>query len=155
VEEFSRGGDTVFQHILFATDGSPASQVAAEACVRFAAQVKARLTILHVMANVHHYAYEPGYVEPANDTLRHNREEQARRCLEPVETAARNAQVAFDSAVVQADEPSEAIVSTARDKGCDLIAMASHGRRGVRAVLLGSQTQKVLTHSALPVLVFR
>jgi nucleotide-binding universal stress UspA family protein len=145
----------VFQHILFATDGSPASQVAAEACMRFAAQVRARVTILHVISNVHIYSYEPGFTEQTHDTLRHNREEHARQCIEPVETIARNAQVAFDSVVLHADEPSDAIVATARDKGCDLIAMASHGRRGMRAVLLGSQTQKVLTHSALPVLVFR
>lgn len=145
----------MFQHILFATDGSPASQVAADACMRFAAQVRARVTILHVISNVHLYSYEPGFTEHIDDALRQNREEQARKAIEPVEAIARNAQVTFDSVLVHADEPSEAIVATARDKGCDLIAMASHGRRGVRAVLLGSQTQKVLTHSALPVLVFR
>jgi nucleotide-binding universal stress UspA family protein len=145
----------MFQHILFATDGSPASQVAADACMRFAAQVRARVTILHVISNVHVYSYEPGFTEPAHDTLRRNHEELARKCIESVEAIARNAQVTFESVVLHADEPSEAIVATARDKGCDLIAMASHGRRGIRAVLLGSQTQKVLTHSALPVLVFR
>lgn len=145
----------MFQHILFATDGSPASQVAADACMRFAAQVRARVTILHVISNVHLYSYEPGFSEQADDTLRRNREEHARKCIEPVEALARSAQVTFESMIVHADEPSEAIVAAARDKACDLIAMASHGRRGVRAVLLGSQTQKVLTHSALPVLVFR
>lgn len=145
----------MYQHILFATDGSPASQVAADACMRFAAQVGARVTILHVITNVHLYSYEPGFAEPDHDKLRHDREEQARKSIEPVEAIARNAQVTFDSLLLHADEPSAAIVATARDKGCDLIAMASHGRRGIKAVLLGSQTQKVLTHSALPVLVFR
>ena len=53
------------------------------------------------------------------------------------------------------EHPYEVIIATARDQGCDLIAMASHGRRGVKGLLLGSETQKVLTHSAIPVLVYR
>lgn len=145
----------MFQHILFATDCSPASQVAADACIRFAAQVGARVSILHVLPNVHVFTYEPYIVEQTSETYRHNRELNARNCIAPVEELARKAKVSFDSAIVQADEPSEAIISTARDKGADLIAMASHGRRGVKAVLLGSETQKVLAHSALPVLVLR
>lgn len=145
----------MFQHILFATDGSPASQVAAEACMRFAAQVGARVSIIHVLPNTHVFSYEPYIVEQTNETYRHNREQHARNCIAPAEELARKANVKFDSLVVQADDTSEAIISTARDKAADLIAMASHGRRGVKAVLLGSQTQKVLAHSALPVLVFR
>jgi nucleotide-binding universal stress UspA family protein len=150
-----RRGEIVFKHILFPTDGSPASQVAAEACMRFAAQVGARVTILHVLPNVHLFTYEPLIVEQANETWRHNREQHARACIAPVEDIARKANVKFASMLVPADEPCEAIIATAHEKGADLIAMASHGRRGIRAVLLGSQTQKVLTHSALPVLVFR
>ena len=57
--------------------------------------------------------------------------------------------------VVTSDHPFELIIQTAQDKGCDLIVMASHGRRGVRGLLLGSETHKVLTHSKIPVLVFR
>lgn len=145
----------MFQHILFPTDGSPASQVAADVCMRFAAQVGARVTILHVLQSVPLVAYEPTIVEQANETLRRNREQHARQCIAPVEELARKAQVTFDTVLMQAGEPCAAIISTAHDKGCDLIAMASHGRKGIKAVLLGSQTQKVLTHSALPVLVFR
>jgi nucleotide-binding universal stress UspA family protein len=54
-----------------------------------------------------------------------------------------------------ADSPYEAIIRVAEEKGCDLIMMASHGRRGVKAILIGSETQKVLTHSNIPVLVYR
>jgi nucleotide-binding universal stress UspA family protein len=63
--------------------------------------------------------------------------------------------VAFKSQHVEDDQPYRAIIRTAQENGCDLIAMASHGRRGVSALVLGSETQKVLTHSAIPVLVYR
>ena len=56
---------------------------------------------------------------------------------------------------VSSDHPYEAIIGAAQDKGCDLILMASHGRRGIQGLLLGSETQKVLTHSKIPVLVYR
>ena len=56
---------------------------------------------------------------------------------------------------VKSFSPHEAIIDAAKDKGCDLIVMASHGRRGLNAVLLGSETQKVLTHSSIPVMVYR
>jgi nucleotide-binding universal stress UspA family protein len=145
----------VFQHILFPTDGSPASAVAAEQCVRIAAAIGARLTILHVFIPLHLFAYEPIAVDEALEIWGRTRERRTRVSLEPVEELARNAQVAFNTVVVESDEIYEAIIDAARDNGCDLIAMASHGRRGIKGVLVGSQTQKVLTHSALPVLVFR
>jgi nucleotide-binding universal stress UspA family protein len=72
-----------------------------------------------------------------------------------VEEAARKARVAFDLTYVTSDHPYAAIIEAAKQKGCDLIVMASHGRRGPKAVLLGSETQKVLTHSQIPVLVYR
>jgi nucleotide-binding universal stress UspA family protein len=152
---FPAKGLIVFQHILFPTDGSPASLLAADQCIRFAAQVGARVTILHVVPELHLFTYEPMVTERVHEAYRRNRDERTRECVAPIEELARTGQVAFDSITVDADEPYEAIMRTAHEQGCDLVAMASHGRRGVRAVLLGSQTQKVLTHSALPVLVFR
>jgi nucleotide-binding universal stress UspA family protein len=145
----------VYQHILFPTDGSPASLLAADQCIRFAAQVGARLAILHVTPQLHLFTYEPMATEAAHEAYRHNRDERTRQSLAPVEELARAAKVPFDSFAIDADEPYEAILNVAHDQGCDLVAMASHGRKGIKAVLLGSQTQKVLTHSALPVLVFR
>ena len=69
--------------------------------------------------------------------------------------AAQAAGVACDTASAISDHPFEAIVKVAVEKGCDLIVMASHGRKGLRGFLLGSETQKVLTHSTIPVLVYR
>jgi nucleotide-binding universal stress UspA family protein len=80
---------------------------------------------------------------------------QADQYLTVVEKAAGNAGVAFDLAYVMSDHPYAAIIEAAEQKGCDLIVMASHGRRGVKAILLGSETHKVLTHSRIPVLVYR
>jgi len=75
--------------------------------------------------------------------------------LAVVEREAKAAGLAVETVHAKSDHPWEAIVNTAKDKGCDLIVMASHGRRGAAAMLLGSETQKVLTHSNVPVLVVR
>jgi nucleotide-binding universal stress UspA family protein len=75
--------------------------------------------------------------------------------LAAVERIAREAGVQVEILRLSNDHPWEAIVQAAKDKRCDLIVMASHGRRGVSAVVLGSETQKVLTHSSIPVLVVR
>jgi nucleotide-binding universal stress UspA family protein len=69
--------------------------------------------------------------------------------------AASAAGVPVETVSVKSFSPYEAIIDTAKAKGCDLIVMASHGRRGLNAVLLGSETQKVLTHSSIPVMVYR
>jgi nucleotide-binding universal stress UspA family protein len=75
--------------------------------------------------------------------------------LDVIETSAKKAGVACAIVCERSDYPYEVIIRVAEQKGCDLIMMASHGRRGVGAVLLGSETQKVLTHSKIPVLVYR
>lgn len=145
----------MFKHILFATDGSPASKLAAEQCMRFAGQVGARVTAVHVVMPMHLFTYEPMATEELRAHYRRYRDDHARQCMAPLEELARANNVRLDTHVIEADEPYEAIVRTAHDNACDLVAMASHGIKGLKAVLLGSQTQKVLTHSALPVLVFR
>lgn len=145
----------MFQHILLPTDGSTGSSVAAAACIRFAAQVGARVTAIHVVPPLHLFTYEPEVTEHAHETYHRNRDARAHECLAPIEQLAREAGVPCDTAMVEADDPYDAILSTAHERGCDLIAMASHGRRGISGMLLGSQTHRVLTHSAIPVLVFR
>ena len=82
-------------------------------------------------------------------------ERKAKIHLSALTRAAQNEGVACDVVLETTDQPYEAIVKVAEQKGCDLIMMASHGRRGVGALLLGSETQKVLTHSKIPVLVYR
>jgi nucleotide-binding universal stress UspA family protein len=145
----------VFQHILFATDGSPASQLAAEQCLRFAGQVGARVTAVHVVVPIHVFTYEPMATEELRAAYRRYRDDHARQSMAPLQELARTNGVQLQGEVIEADEPYEAIIRTAHDNACDLVAMASHGQKGLKGVLIGSQTQKVLTHSAVPVLVFR
>jgi nucleotide-binding universal stress UspA family protein len=82
-------------------------------------------------------------------------ERSARQYLAAIEGAASAAGVPCESVSITSDFPADAIVATAKRRKCDLIFMASHGRRGISALLLGSETQKVLTHSKLPVFVYR
>jgi nucleotide-binding universal stress UspA family protein len=84
-----------------------------------------------------------------------NAQARAERYLGVIKKAASTAGVPFEGLHVFNDQPYQAIVQTAKDKGCDLIFMASHGRKGVVALVLGSETYKVLTHSKIPVLVHR
>ncbi len=79
----------------------------------------------------------------------------AEQRLAAIVQAAKDASVACETVTVKSFSPYEAIIDTAKKHGCDVIFMASHGRRGLSAVLLGSETQKVLTHSKIPVLVYR
>jgi nucleotide-binding universal stress UspA family protein len=145
----------VFRRILFPTDGSPASVGAADSAVEFARSAGASLIALHVAPELHLFTYEPEVTEAEQEQYRRTRDARAHNFLAYVQQRAARAGVACESLVAIADEPYEAIISTARERQCDVIAMASHGRKGLRALLLGSQTQKVLTHSAIPVLVLR
>jgi nucleotide-binding universal stress UspA family protein len=81
--------------------------------------------------------------------------QHAQRRLDEIANLARDAGVIYTAVHVVSDDPDEAIIATARERMCDLIIMASHGRRGIKGLLLGSVTQKVLVHSAIPVLVHR
>jgi nucleotide-binding universal stress UspA family protein len=145
----------MFKHILLPTDGSPASESAVHACIQMAKQLGSSITAVHVMPILHMFTYEPGVTESVHEQVRREREKHSQKYLELVEQRAAAAGVKCDAVLVTSDYPYEAIVDTARDRHCDLIAMASHGRRGVKGLLLGSETQRVLTHSAIPVLVYR
>ena len=81
--------------------------------------------------------------------------ERTKKYLEVAAVAAKTAGVPFDAVSLEHEHPYQGIIETAENKGCDLIIMASHGRSGMSAVVLGSQTVKVLTHSKIPVLVYR
>jgi nucleotide-binding universal stress UspA family protein len=145
----------VFQHILLPVDGSPASRNAVERCIAFAAELAARVTALHVVEPLHLFTYEFEVTEHVHAEYRRKLDAHKHEILLPVQQLAHDANVACDTLVVQADAPWMAIIDTARDQSCDLIVMGAHGKSGVRALLLGSQTQNVLTHSLIPVLVFR
>jgi nucleotide-binding universal stress UspA family protein len=145
----------VFQHILLPTDGSVASLGAARACIQFAAQVGARVTAVHVVPPLSLLTYEPIVTDKALKAYARNREERVRECLDPIAQLGRDASVPVTTVLLEGFEPYQAILAAARDHGCDLVMMSSHGRKGVRAYFLGSETQKLLTHSAIPVMVYR
>ena len=145
----------MFKNILLPTDGSPAAESAVHACIQFAKQTGASITAIHVMPVLHMFTYEPGVTESVHEQVRKDREMHSKKYLDLVEQRAAAAGVPCKTMLVTSDYPYEAIIEAARSGHCDLIAMASHGRKGIKGLLLGSETQKVLTHSVIPVLVFR
>lgn len=145
----------MFKNILLPTDGSPASDAAIMAGVRLARDMGARVTGLHVVAPFHVFTARPDMIEDTEEQYEKDSEARARKVLMTIEQQANECGVPVDTLVVRSDDVYRAVIDTATSRGCDLIAMASHGRRGVRGLLLGSDTQKVLTHTSLPVLVYR
>jgi nucleotide-binding universal stress UspA family protein len=148
-------GSGIFQRILLPTDASELSDAAAARGIEFAKALHARVTGIFVVPE--HY---PSYFHTgATPELKKQAEEEwrayAQKHLSQLAAAAEAKGVACDGVVAVADDPYEAVVDVAGKKNCDLILMASHGRKGFGAVLLGSVTQKVLIHSKIPVLVYR
>lgn len=145
----------MYKHLLVPTDGSPLSDYAVEQALAFASELGARITVFTVVEPFHVIAYMPEQVAETRDAYdRHARQEAERRLAKAADKC-RAAGVEHATLITSADDPHEAIIAAARTRGCDLIAMASHGRRGVKALVLGSVTAKVLMHSELPVLVYR
>ena len=145
----------MYTHILVPTDGSPLSDSALEQALRLAKSLGARITVLTVIEPFQVVAYEPEQVAAARDAYEKYAREEADRRMARATELAKAAGVEHDAVSLSADDPHEAIIQTARERGCDLVAMASHGRRGIKALVLGSVTAKVLTHSDIPVLVYR
>ena len=145
----------MFKHLLLPTDGSPASEGAIRQALALAKANGAAVTVLHVIQPFHVFAYDVAMVEHTNVTYLAQAHERAERYLKPIENAARELGLSCDARVETDEHPSEAIIRVAKARGCDLIVMCSHGRSAIRGLLLGSQTQKVLAHSTLPVLVLR
>lgn len=145
----------MFRHILFPTDGEAPSRAALSQCVAFAKACGARLTGIHVVPPFHVLTTNAAMLRDTPETYAAHSQAHARACLEQVAESAREQGVVYETLIVEHEAPHEAIIDAARSHHCDLIAMASHGRRGMRALLIGSETQKVLTHSKLPVLVYR
>lgn len=145
----------MFKHILLPTDGSPLSEDAMRKGVQLAKTMGAKVTGFCVTPLLHDFGYESKSGLELTEKAKAAAQAEAARSLLAVEAAAKEAGVACDAAQEKSGQPYEAIIEAARARGCDLIVMASHGRRGVGALLLGSETQKVLTHSKIPVLVVR
>ena len=143
----------MFKHILLPTDGSSHSEAAIRKGIQFSKSIGARVTGFYAMPEFHVFTYKTEMLEDTKEQFARDSKAHAEKYLGVIEKAAKEAGVACDTVLATSDEPYEAIIQTAQDKGCDLIMMASHGRRGVSALLLGSETHKVLTHTKLPVLV--
>ncbi len=148
----------MYEHILVPTDGSKLSARAIRAASALAQTCGAKITGVYVIPPYVPPMYAEGMIYAADLGPRRYKElmlRAAKKALAVVSTEAQLASVACAAVTPLADQPWEGILQTARAKRCDLIVMASHGRRGLAGLLLGSETTKVLTHSRIPVLVVR
>jgi len=145
----------MFKHILLPTDGSKLSEKAIKHGVRVAKTLGAKLTMLNVMPKFHTFTYDADMLEDTRKEYEEHAAARARGFLDFGRKVAGAAGVECDGLKVASDQPFKEIIKTAKKKGCDMILMALHGRRGIEGFLLGSETQKVLTHSSIPVLVYR
>ena len=147
----------MFKHILVPTDGSELSEDTVRRAVSFAKEAGARITAFYAMPEfpVTYYG-EGGLMDSVTpEQFAALAEREAQEVLGYVEKLCQDSRVEFAKLSSTSDSPYEAIIDAATQSGCDLIFMSSHGRRGISALLLGSETHKVLTHSKIPVLVYR
>jgi nucleotide-binding universal stress UspA family protein len=144
----------MYSHILVPTDGSDISAKAVETAISMAKLLGAKLSTISVKEPFPYSAISEMQPVPPQEFY-DAQERIATARVKAVSDAAKAEGLDCEGFTVEAVHPWEAICDLAKDKGCDLVVMASHGRRGVSALLLGSETQKVLTHSPLPVLVVR
>ena len=144
----------MFKRILVPTDGSELSEKAIKAAVDLAHTLKASVV---GMTTLEPYSYSnlSEYRPETLDDYEARMDKAGAERLARIADAASQAGLPVETVSVKSFSPYEAIIDTAKASKCDLIVMASHGRRGLNAVLLGSETQKVLTHSTIPVMVFR
>lgn len=145
----------MFKHILIPTDGSDLSNIAASNGVQFAKEIGARITGVTVTTPYHYVTANTMQVVQTQEQFEHEMQHVTQRNLQFLQREAEVRGVPCDLIGAISDHPYEEIVHTAEQQGCDVIFMASHGRRGIRALLMGSETHKVLTHTRIPVLVYR
>ena len=150
----------MYNHILISTDGSEVAHKGVDHGLSVAKSLGARVTIIMVTEGFPIYAlagvggtWVPGAEEMAQYEAA--QKEIAQKALAAVEAEAKKLNVPAETVHVPEAYPAEAIVQLAKARDCDLIVVASHGRRGLRKLVLGSQTSEVLTHSPIPVLVVR
>jgi nucleotide-binding universal stress UspA family protein len=150
-----RRSATVYKNILIPTDGSDLAMKAVVHGVAFAKEIRAKITAVAVTEPFAVFALAPSQLEYSRAEYNKQAEAFAEQALAAVADAAKRARVECETVRIEREHVYEAIIDTAAANGCDLILMASHGRRGVSAIVLGSVTMKVLTHSKTPVLVYR
>jgi nucleotide-binding universal stress UspA family protein len=147
----------MFKKILVPTDGSPLSDKAIYAAIEFARANASEIVALSVAEPYVYSMWLEGSGAIALDSKAYDEsmQELAQRHVQKVATLAGDSNVACKTRVALSFSPYEEIVQTAKDFNCDVIFMASHGRKGLNKLFVGSETQKVLAHTTIPVLVFR
>lgn len=145
----------MYRHLLIATDGSELAGKAVRHGLALARRLGAKATVLTVSPPFRMLTTDTAMLEDTPAQYKARMQEHAEKTLAAAARAARATGVACKTVSVEHEHPYQAIIATARSKRCDLIVMASHGRRGIAALVLGSETVKVLTHSKIPVLVHR
>jgi nucleotide-binding universal stress UspA family protein len=150
----------MYRHILIPTDGSELAEHAVTNGLSLAKSVGAKVTVIIVQEQFDWLSVpetRASQRQALDDLAKHQEQvkKHAASVLSRATDAAKQAGVPCDTMQVENARPYQGIIAAAADKGCDLIAMASHGRGGLAAVVLGSVTNKVLTHAKIPVLVYR
>jgi nucleotide-binding universal stress UspA family protein len=146
----------MFKHILIPTDGSELSQKAIRTGVELAKFHGARVTGVHAIPDYHlMIAYEGAFDPVTEERIEKEARARADNYLEFIQKTCSEAGVPCDTVCETSDHPYDAIIKTADAQNCDLILLHSHGRKGLAAVLLGSETRKVLTYAKIPVMVVR
>jgi nucleotide-binding universal stress UspA family protein len=145
----------MYANILIPTDGSQLSGKAVEHGIALAKRIGAKITVLTVSTPFHTFTTDTQMIEDTPAQYKARVQDRTEKTLGSAGRAAQAAGVPCETVHVEHEHPYQAIIDTAGAKGCDLIVMASHGRRGLSAIVLGSETVKVLTHSKIPVLVHR
>ena len=147
----------MYRRILVATDDSSLSRKATKAAIELAGRLEVTLVVVHVVPRYPMSYFEGAVALRPEEVARIEKEwmDKGRAVVDAVAARAQADGVDARGVLAQSDVPADAILSAAKKHKCDLIVMASHGRRGLRRVLLGSETQNVLAQSPIPVLVLR
>jgi nucleotide-binding universal stress UspA family protein len=153
----TEGSMTMYQRILVATDGSSLSKKAVRSSIELAGATGAELVALNVVPRYPVSYFEGALAISSEQVARTEKlwSDKGQALVDKVAAEAQAAGVKAKAVVARSDMVAEAIMSAAKKHKCDLVVMASHGRKGIKRVLLGSETQQVLTHSSVPVLVLR
>jgi len=145
----------MYINILIPTDGSKLADKAVQHGIALANRIGAKATVLTVLTPFRTFTTDTQMIEDTPTQYKVRMKEHAEKTLGAAARAAQAAGVACETVQVEQEHPCQAIIDTSESKGCDLIVMASHGRHGISAIVLGSETVKVLTHCKIPVLVHR
>ncbi len=145
----------MYTNMLLPTDGSELAEKAVQHGLALAKRLGAKVTVLTVLPPFHTFTTDAQMIEDTPARYQARMQKHAETTLGAAAQAAQAVGVACETVRVEHEHPYRAIIDVAESKGCDLIVMASHGRHGVSAFVLGSETVKVLTHCKIPVLVHR